>query len=189
MKKRSLADDPEIKRMLGEEVEEVIPPIVVEIAAEMAAKSVEEFSSKMIPVYGRWDADDPGKGRTVLLPDGREVFNPTKFAPPIGYKHEPSMMEMMADMLQRRLATLADDLEVDTVSDAADFDIDDPEDHEFLSGFEVRDLVEEVPAVRPAPQEGEVLAPEKEEEAAGARSRAKPRSGREAPLDGAEDAV
>ena len=52
-----------------------------------------------------WDPLDPGVGRAVLLPDGREIFNPVPFAPPVGYVQEPSIMEQVQRMLRRDIVT------------------------------------------------------------------------------------
>lgn len=107
---------------------------------------VEQLAEK-IDVAG-W-SDDPGTGVAVILPDGREVLNPVPMAPPIGYVAQPTLMEMMEQMLRVKLQQLRDDDEVDTADDAEDFDIPDelgepPTMYEFVS------MADEFPEFRAA---------------------------------------
>lgn len=64
-----------------------------------------------------------------LNPDGSPVLDPTPLAPPIGYKKQPSMVEIVRDMVRSerlRQEVLAQDKE--TFEEAEDFDVeDDPE--------------------------------------------------------------
>lgn len=94
-----------------------------------------------------WD-EDPGIGMAILLPDGREVVNPVPMAPPLGYKPEPTMMELMDAMVKRHLASLKSDDELDGPEDFEDFDVGD--DVEPYSPYEVV-LHDEFPAIPPAP--------------------------------------
>lgn len=64
-----------------------------------------------------------------LHPDGTPVLDPTPLAPPIGYKKQPSMVEIVRDMVRsERLAQAALEADHETFEEADDFDIgDDPE--------------------------------------------------------------
>lgn len=103
-----------------------------------------------------WDPEDPGVGKAVLLPDGREIFNPVPFAPPVGYQAEPTMMELMQRMLRRELMQAKDDEAVDSLEEMNDF----PEDEErpFHSFYELQ-LMEEFPESPPLPEPGEAPPP------------------------------
>lgn len=88
--------------------------------------------------------DDPGTGRAVHLPDGREVVNPVPFAPPIGHVAEPSLMELMDQRIQRHFARLADDAVIDSEDDVLDFDVG--EEFDPFSMYEIVDLQDDHPA-------------------------------------------
>lgn len=61
-----------------------------------------------------------------LHPDGTPVLDPTPLAPPIGYKKQPSMVEIVRDMVQReRLAQEAEAAGYETFDESEDFDIGD----------------------------------------------------------------
>lgn len=62
-----------------------------------------------------------------LNPDGTPVLDPTEMAPPIGYKKQPSMVDIVRDMIKsERLKAAAGDN--DTFEEAEDFDVgDEPE--------------------------------------------------------------
>lgn len=89
-------------------------------------------------------SDDPGTGKAVLTPDGREIVSPAKIAPPIGYTAEKSVMEMISEMMERRLAALNDADEVDSEEEVNDFGEDD--EPAPWSPYEV-ELVDEYPAI------------------------------------------
>lgn len=57
---------------------------------------------------------------------GREVFDPTPIAPPIGYVKQPSMFEQVRDMVRgEALRIYAESQDMESFEDADDFDIDD----------------------------------------------------------------
>lgn len=93
-------------------------------------------------------SSDPGTGKAILLPDGREVVSPMPVAPPIGYQSEPSIMDRLSQMLEARLATLGgDDVLDESDEEANDFDVPDPEDLQPRSVYEI-ELLPEAPALR-----------------------------------------
>lgn len=62
-----------------------------------------------------------------LHPDGTPVLDPTPLAPPIGYKKQPSMVEIVRDMVRsERLRQEAESADMETFEESEDFDI--PED-------------------------------------------------------------
>lgn len=64
-----------------------------------------------------------------LNPDGTPILDPVPLAPPIGYKKQPSMIEIVRDMVRsERLAREAAAAGHESFEEAEDFDIeDDPE--------------------------------------------------------------
>lgn len=75
--------------------------------------SLEEYAAKLL-----------SKG---LHPDGTPVLDPTPLAPPIGYKKQPSMVELVRDMVRsERLRQEAENAELETFEESEDFDV--PED-------------------------------------------------------------
>lgn len=115
-----------------------------------------------IPEYGGWDPDDPGLGQAVLLDDGREVLNPVPMEPPVGFKEEPSMMQMMEAMIKRHLAGLNGEDELDSVEDAIDFDV--PDDVDPTSPYDV-EMMDEFPSMPRSEEDVPVAEPLDEEEA------------------------
>lgn len=83
-------------------------------------------------------SEDPGTGKAILLPDGREVFNPVAIAPPVGWKPEPDMFAHMQAMIKRELAGLQGDEIDETEVEANDFEVD--EDFDPMSIYEVVDM-------------------------------------------------
>lgn len=77
--------------------------------------TVEEYAAKLM-----------AKG---LHPDGTPVLDPVPLAPPVGYKKQPSMVEIVRDMVRgERLRQEAEAAGVETFEEADDFDVgDDPE--------------------------------------------------------------
>jgi len=71
-----------------------------------------------------------------LTAEGQQAPDPTPIAPPIGYKRQPTMVEIVRDMVRsERLAQEALASGHETFEESEDFDIgDDPED--LRSGFE-----------------------------------------------------
>lgn len=101
-----------------------------------------------------WDPEDPGVGKTVLLPDGREIFNPVAMAPPIGFREEPDIMALMFQRLRAELKreVAEDDPMKATIREVAE---DWPEDREldgFLSPYQVI-MMTEFPEMVPVPPE------------------------------------
>lgn len=64
-----------------------------------------------------------------LGPDGRQVPDPTPLAPPIGYKKQPSMVEIVREMVRsERLKQEAEASGHESFEDSEDFDVgDDPD--------------------------------------------------------------
>lgn len=90
-------------------------------------------------------SEDVGVGKAILLEVGREVVNPVPHAPPLGYRPEPSIMEMVDAMVKRRLAELGDDDVIDeNLQEAEDFEV--PDDMDPSSPYEIQ-LISEFPAM------------------------------------------
>lgn len=97
-----------------------------------------------------WSLDDPGKGKAILDSLGREVLNPMPFAPPLGFRGEPTIMDRLEALVNQRMAQLQDDDFIEeTEADRNDFDMDDGED--FESVYTVT-MAPEVPRIPDAPQ-------------------------------------
>lgn len=92
--------------------------------------------------------DEPGVGRAILTPDGREILNPMPVAPPIGYVSEPSMMDRLNEMLAARMRQVAEADQIESIDEVDDFDVPDPEDFHPSSVYEV-EMVYEAPALKP----------------------------------------
>lgn len=68
---------------------------------------------------------------------GKTVPDPTPIAPPIGYKKQPSMVEIVRDMVRsERLAQEARASDHETFEEADDFDVGDDNAQELRSGWE-----------------------------------------------------
>lgn len=103
--------------------------------------------------------------------DGSEVLDPTPMAPPIGYVKQPSMVEIVRNMVRsEKLALLAAEAGMETFEESEDFDVGD-EAEDLLSGFEnefdppiseVREAVEEARRQREAAAEAAKAEPVKE---------------------------
>lgn len=77
------------------------------------------------------------KGRNMTV-DGQEVPDPTPMAPPLGYKRQPSMHELIKDMVRsERLRQEAEAQGHESFEDADDFDVDD--DDEIKTPYEVHE--------------------------------------------------
>lgn len=95
-------------------------------------------------------SDDPGTGRAVLLPDGRELLNPTPVAPPAiiaAYSEEMSVNDLVARALARHNALLKGNDEIDTEEDLDDFPEDD--DYHPITMYEAVLMRDEAPAIPP----------------------------------------
>lgn len=104
-------------------------------------------------------------------PDGSEVLDPTPMAPPIGYVKQPSMVEIVRNMVRsEKLALAAAEAGMETFEESEDFDVGD-EAEDLLSGFEnefdppiseVREAVEQARREREAAVEAAKAEPVKE---------------------------
>lgn len=64
--------------------------------------------------------------RRPVTEDGREVIDPTPMAPPVGYKRQPSMVQLIREMVRsERLAADLDAAGYETFEEAEDFDVGD----------------------------------------------------------------
>lgn len=104
------------------------------------------------------------------LTDQGEYPDPTPIAPPIGYKKQPSMVQIVREQI--RAAHLARDLEAagaETFEEADDFEVDDPEGDMAASPHEndfdppVSELLKEGAKAKQDREEGEKLAKRKAE--------------------------
>lgn len=109
-----------------------------------------------------WDPGDPGVGRAVLLPDGREIFNPVSVAPPLGYIEGPSIFDQLYAKLRTELLQARADEEIDTRESMNEF----PEDEEpvFWTDYELV-MREDFPEMPPEDPEKSVPPPEIKKEA------------------------
>lgn len=103
---------------------------------------VEQFTEAM--VGADW-TDDPGTGRAILLPDGRELLNPVPVAPPlsIAQSAEPSVNDLVERAIKRHFEQLKGDDEVDTQEEMDDF----PDDVEFNPGSIYEIMLDEGPSI------------------------------------------
>lgn len=109
-------------------------------------------------------SDDPGTGRSIHTPDGREILNPLPVAPPasiLAASKEPSVNDLVERALKRHFDQLKAEDEIDTLQDADDFGEDD--DFTPFSQFEIV-LRDEAPAI-PAGVQPEAVAEVKKAEA------------------------
>ena len=113
-------------------------------------KSVEHTD----PITGEIVTHDPGvrpRIRDVFIDDiGRELPDPRPVQPPVGYKKQPSMFELIREATAREVALYAANREPETFEEADDFDVDDdidphsPWENEFDPPWsEVRRPIEE----------------------------------------------
>jgi len=98
-------------------------------------------------VLSGW-TDDPMDGKACDDHRGREIVNPLCLAPPVGYRAEPTVMEMIERQLAFRLAQLSGEDEVDTLEEADDFEMD--EEWDPTSLYEIRELISESPRLPPS---------------------------------------
>jgi len=65
-------------------------------------------------------------GTHFLDEEGREIMDPTPIAPPVGYKRQPSMVEIVRDMIKsERLRLEAEHAGMESFEEADDFEVDD----------------------------------------------------------------
>lgn len=97
-------------------------------------------------------SDDPGTGKAIILPDGREVLNPTPMAPPLNYVREESVTDRLHQMLLRERARR--DMEeglLETQEESEDFDVEDEFDVQFVTPYEMVDMIDEAPSIPGGP--------------------------------------
>lgn len=97
-------------------------------------------------------SDDPGTGVAVLLPDGREVLNPTPMAPPLNYVQEESVTDRLHEMLVReRVRRELEEGITETEEESQDFDVEDEFDVQFVTPYEMVDMINEAPRLPGSP--------------------------------------
>lgn len=86
--------------------------------------------------------------RLPITEDGREVVDPTPMAPPVGYRRQPSMVEIVRQMVRsERLRAEAEAADMETFEESDDFDVGD--DFDPTSPYEnefdppIREMVQE----------------------------------------------
>lgn len=124
-------------------------------------KLAELIGLRRKPKIPQVDYDTKLKSRG-LAADGSQVPDPTPLAPPVGYKKQPSMVEIVRDMVRsERLKHEAEASGHETFEESEDFDIGDDGD-DLTSGYEndfdppVREILSEVEKSKtppPAPPE------------------------------------
>lgn len=113
----------------------------------VVALSPEEYLAKLL--------------RKGLNEDGSPMLDPVPMAPPIGYRKQPSMVEIVRDMVRsERLRVAATEAGAETFEESEDFDVPDEfEAHsEYENDFdpplaEITRVVEEERVSREAPPE------------------------------------
>src|SRR5262245_23096151 len=100
-----------------EKVKVVIDPL---IGSSTIRKPAPDDMRKKFAAAG-W-TDDPGTGKAILDQYGREIFNPIAMDPPIGFVQEPDMMTLIQRQINKHVAMLRGDDEIDTPEEAEDFD-------------------------------------------------------------------
>lgn len=121
----------------------------LDAAGEKAKRQSMSIEDIIASAAADWDVDDPGVGRAVLTPDGREVFNPVPMAPPVGYVEGPSVFDQLYSKLRAELMQAKADEEVDTVESMNEYPDDD--EPRFWTDYELvlRDEVPEMPPETP----------------------------------------
>lgn len=89
-----------------------------------AEKIREEERQKLIDHYMQ-QAIENSEEYGFLNVRGHEVPDPTVVEPPLGYIHQPDVMEQMRRMVRQELSRIADAQEFETFEEADDFEIDD----------------------------------------------------------------
>jgi len=89
--------------------------------------------------------DDPRDGKAVLNDQGYEVVNPIPVSPPMGYVETPDMMTLVHQQVVAHLRQLGEAEEIDSPEEWEDFDL--PEEIDPWSIYEVREMVDESPAL------------------------------------------
>lgn len=106
----------------------------------------------------------------VILDDKGEYPDPTPMSPPLGYKKQPSMVQLMREMIASNdLRKAAEAAGMETFEEADDFTVDDPEGdmvdspHENEFDPPVSELLKEGEKAKLDREEGEKLAKRKAE--------------------------
>lgn len=93
-------------------------------AMSYAEKRLRELREK----FGSPGVHDKVSGEVLQDELGREVLDPTPVAPPVGYKKQPSMVEVVRDMVRsERLKLEAEAAGYESFEEADDFDVADAE--------------------------------------------------------------
>jgi len=142
------------------EIKKVKPRLKVEVHPRHDGRPVVPSDLEDLIEFNDWSAD-PGTGRSILLPDGREVPNPVPHDPPLGFSQQDTVMEMVQRQVKAHLQLLHDQDVIDSLEDLDDFGED--EDGVPYSPYEIvlKDEFPGVPAAAPAdsPTEGDAPAP------------------------------
>lgn len=89
--------------------------------------------------------DDPRDGQAVLTDEGYEVLNPIPVSPPMGYVETPDVMTLVHQQVLAHLRQLGETDEIDSPEEFEDFDM--PEEIDPWSIYEVREMIDEAPAL------------------------------------------
>lgn len=121
----------------------------IEIAPEFKELDIEDVLAEA--KANAW-SEDPGQGKAVLLKDERgnpayEVHNPMPFALPIGFEPTPPLDQLIADRVRSEFQRLKDDDVIDTEDEMNDFDV--PDEIPLASVYEVIQMEDQAPALRP----------------------------------------
>ena len=105
----------------------------------------------------RWSID-------VTRVNGKEVPDPTPVALPVGHHHPPTLREDMQRFIREEVSRHYQEAEgAGSFEEEDDFDVDD--DDEFVSPYEMSEMIEEEPMPKPQEQEAPPAQPESAEEA------------------------
>lgn len=106
------------------------------------------------------DADwskDPGTGRAIIMEDGSEVLNPVPMAPPLGYKKEESIIDMVARQVKAHYEMLRGD---DVIEQEGEALYGEDEDFFPSSIYEVVQMEDTAPDIRHADVSAEAPEPD-----------------------------
>lgn len=95
------------------------------------------------------DVINPATGELLLDSQGREIPDPTPMAPPVGYKKQESLFDIVREQIRQQLRIAAEEAAVETEEDADDFDIGDDYDPEAPTEYDFDHIGDPPP---PAPQ-------------------------------------
>lgn len=113
--------------------------------------NVNEHGIKVVPRMTLLEYQEKLEAKGLDPLTGFEVPDDTELAPPLGFIKQPSMMELIAQMVRSEALRQAVEREgFETFEEADDFEVDDP-DGEPLSDYQNEDGFEPVPEVQPGP--------------------------------------